>query len=131
MAVYKWTTPKGAAIELDYTASTEHYTETVDADGFKVEVPRTRRVYTTTVAVNGTTYPAKIGSVKQDGRYVDAVRFQLGDREAAVVIPENVCKQLFAPSQAEKAMDKFEAEQEAFTRRWESGYGDAEINTRR
>jgi hypothetical protein len=122
MAVYKWTTPKGAAIELDYSVSTEHYTEIIDADGPKVEVAKTRRVCTINATVNGTTYPAK---------WVDAVKFALNDRQAAIVIPDHIRQAMATPNPAEAALDKFEAEQEAFTRRWESGYGDAEINTRR
>jgi uncharacterized protein YdeI (YjbR/CyaY-like superfamily) len=131
MAVYKWTTPKGAAIELDYSVSTEHYTEIIDADGPKVEVAKTRRVCTINATVNGTTYPAKLGTTKQDGKWVDAVKFALNDRQAAIVIPDHIRQAMATPNPAEAALDKFEAEQEAFTRRWESGYGDAEINTRR
>jgi hypothetical protein len=131
MAVYKWTTQKGATIELDYTVSTEHYTELVDADGDKLEVSKTRRVYVTSVTVNGTTYPAQIGTTKQDNKWVEAVKFTLNGQSAAVIIPDHIRKAMFTPSQTEAALDKFEAEQEAFARRWESGYGDAEINKRR
>jgi hypothetical protein len=131
MAVYKWTTPKGAAIELDYSVSTEHYTEIVDADGLKVEVAKMRQAYTINVTANGNTYPATLGNVKQDGQWVEAVKFTANGQPVAVVIPDHIRKTMATTNQGEVALDKFEAEQEAFTLRWESGYGDAEINTRR
>jgi hypothetical protein len=131
MATYRWTTAKGAQIILDHTVAVEAYTEEIDADGIAVPVTKTRQVRSTLIAVDGKTYPATIGRANQAGKSLPAVNFEIGGHPAAAFIPEDICRELFAPAQDEIEAAKAEAKHEAFTRRWEAGYGDARANVRR
>jgi len=94
MTTYKWTTEKGANVEVTIS----EVKEVINADGHKIE---TNKIYKQIdkFVVNGTEYKASFGWAK--GK--TAIEFKIGSQEAAAIIPENIYKEMFAKEIAAQA----------------------------
>lgn len=98
---YTWTTPKGA--EIVATITTEHITrETVDADGFKVEVNCSRYDY----SVDAMTVNGKPTDLKrlwtERGVNCILIAYQ-GKNRVLVAIPDDIAAEIYGEERAEAA----------------------------
>lgn len=98
---YTWTTPKGA--EIVATITTEHITrETVDADGFKVEVNCSRYDY----SVDAMTVNGKPTDLKQlwTERGVNCILIAYqGKNRVLAAIPDDIAAEIYGEERAEAA----------------------------
>ncbi len=96
MKTYRWTTNKGANVEI--TVSQEH-TEIINADGDKIETTK-REMRLENLKINGTEYEGIL-----TGKMVE---FKMGNRNAGAYIPEDIYQKIMQPT-----LERWEAESKA------------------
>jgi len=92
---YNWETAKGAKIEVVITIQKVTYTETINADGDKVDVEKTKWQYTVdSLTVNGT--------VCQNSKYNHSnISLEINGKTAKIIVPQEIKDEIWAEERAE------------------------------